>query len=184
MAALSSRAAPHGSPRLPRCQTVALLLAERLMRLAARACRTLRSGTQRIRGSLRSALGFLPRPTHSQAQRTPPLMQRFDSAAPNLAALVAPASPYGLCQPLSLQQPQPSPQRAVASPFVGLQQYPGAHRPDGSRRHVQAVVLCARALRLRRCLPARSVGSMLARSTACACAPTPFLLALHPNLWP
>jgi len=77
---------------------------ERLMRLAAPVCRTLRSGTQRIRVSLRSALVFLPRPTHSQAQRTRLPTQRFDSAAPSLAALVAPASPRGVYQPLSHQQ--------------------------------------------------------------------------------
>ena len=77
---------------------------ERLMRLAAPVCRMLRSGTQRIRGSLRSALGVLPRPTHSQAQRTRLPTQRFDSAAPSLAALVAPVSPRGVYQPLSHQQ--------------------------------------------------------------------------------
>ena len=136
------------------CQADALQLAERLMHQAAPVCRMLRSGTQRIRGSLRSALDFQLRPMPSQAQRTRLPMQRFDFVVPSQVALVAPASLRGVCQPLSLQQPQPSPQRAAASPFVGLQQHPGAHRPDGSRRHVQAVGPCARALRLRRCLPA------------------------------
>ena len=182
MAALRSRAAPHGSPRLPRCQADALLLAERLMRLVARVCRTLRSGIQRIRGLLCSVLGFLLRPTHSQAQHTLLPTQRFDFAAPNLAALVASVSLRGVCRPLPHQQPRRSPQRAAASPFVGPQHLLEVRRLDGSRRHAQVVAPCARALRLLRSLPAQSVDSMPVQNTACACAPTPFLLALRPDL--
>ena len=182
VAALRSRAVPHGSLRLLRCQADALLLAERLTHLAAPACGTLRSGTQRIRGSLRSALVFQPRPMCSQAQHTLLRTQRFDSAAPNLAALVAPALPHGLCQLLLHRQLPRSPQRVAASPFVGPQQHLGAYRPAGSRRHAQAVVPRGHALRLHRSLPVQLVDLMLGRSTACACSPTPFLLALHHDL--